>query len=93
MIGKFADHTRNLMPGVEVTDSVRHRNDGRHRPAIEEEEEKASLFSISRRFNQRKSGGSGGNSIKYKEKTKLNNYRITSIASINSTKKMFRLIY
>jgi hypothetical protein len=72
------------MPGVEVTDSVRHRNDGRHRPAIEEEKEKASLFSISRRFNQRKSGGTGGYSIKYKIARQYHNYGNTSISSTTS---------
>jgi hypothetical protein len=30
MIGKFADPGEDLMPWVEMTDSVRHGNDGRH---------------------------------------------------------------
>jgi hypothetical protein len=30
MIGKFADPGEDLMPWVEMTDSVRYGNDGRH---------------------------------------------------------------
>jgi hypothetical protein len=30
MIGKFADPHEDLMPWVEMTDSVHHRNDARH---------------------------------------------------------------
>jgi hypothetical protein len=91
MFGKFAGPDGTLTPWVEVTDGAPHKNDG-FSPRMKRKRN-ASLFPISRWFEQGGSGGSGGNSIKYKEKTKLNNYRITSIASINSTKKMFRLIY
>ncbi len=51
MIGKFADPHEDLIAWVEMTDSAHHRND-RQRPANEKEEENASLFSISRQFNQ-----------------------------------------
>ena len=56
MIGKFADPHEDPMPWVETTDSSLHGND-RHRPANEKEEEKASLFPISRRLEQAKVEG------------------------------------
>jgi hypothetical protein len=83
MTGKFADPHEDLMPWVEMTDSALHGSEG-DCPANEKEAEDESLFPISRPFDQGKSGGSGGNSIKYRIVTKYHNYGNTSIASTRS---------